>query len=217
MSNTIAQIGNILESIGLFTPGRDQLQVQQGYSDAGSYDKDATRERHSKDPEIIPAIDLDPYIPNRDYAEYYINVVKRTVRREESFVRQVFYTALSKDSDNPLNLGVLATTSWGKTYGIIQTLQYLQDKSIWYIGSMSPKVIIRQHGVLVDGNNQPLKPRLLELKRLIKDNEESENKLEVERLKGETGRAKQQLKSLSTSKASVWYFWSHHIQKLGIS
>ena len=60
VSNTIAQIGNILESIGLFTPGRDQLQVQQGYSDAGSYDKDATRERHSKDPEIIPAIDLDP-------------------------------------------------------------------------------------------------------------------------------------------------------------
>ena len=61
---------------------------------------------------------------------------------------------------------------------------------------MSPKVIIRQHGVLVDGNNQPLKPRLLELKRLIKDNEDSENELEVERLKGELGELKATAKVL---------------------
>jgi hypothetical protein len=79
----------------------------------------------------------------------------------------------------------LATTIWGKTYGIIQTLQYFQDRSIWYIGSMSPKVIIRQHGVLVDSNNQPLKPRLQGLKKLIKENEDSENEHEVQRLEGE--------------------------------
>jgi hypothetical protein len=141
---------------------RQAKEEEQSKSDLDTQFEDAG-DGHDKemvtpiDP-INPSIDLDPDIPDRDYAEYYISLVKRTVRKEDSFVRQVFYTVLSKDSDSPLNLGVLATTSWGKTYGIIQTLQYFQDKSIWYIGSMSPKVIIRQHGVLVDSNNQPLKP-----------------------------------------------------------
>src|SRR5262245_55661821 len=93
-------------------------------------------------PNIDPSRDLDPHTPDRDYAEYYIKGIKKTVRREDSFVRQVFYTALSKDSDDPLNLAVLATTSEGKTYGITQTLQYVPDKGLWYIGSMTPKVIV---------------------------------------------------------------------------
>lgn len=167
----------------------DELLMQQAKDEAESKSKRFEEGGNGHDqelgPSIDPSIDLDPHIPDRDYAEYYINVVKRTVRREESFVRQVFYTALSKDSDNPLNLGVLATTSWGKTYGIIQTLQYFQDNGIWYIGSMSPKVIIRQHGVLVDSNNQPLKPRLKELKKLIKENQGSGNEQEAEKLTGE--------------------------------
>lgn len=131
------------------------------------------RKEHSdidnSDTPIIPALELDPYIPDRDYAEYYINVVKKTVRREDSFVRQVFYTALSKDSDDPLNLAVLATTSEGKTYGIIQTLQYFSDKGLWYIGSMTSKVIVRQNGLLTDSNYQPLKPQLKDLKKAIED------------------------------------------------
>jgi hypothetical protein len=117
---------------------------------------------------INPALDLDPHIPDRDYAEYYINVVKKTVRREDSFVRQVLYTALSKDSEDPLNLAVLATTSVGKTYGITQTLQYFLDKGLWYIGSMTPKVIVRQRGILVDHQYNPLKPRLSEIKKGIR-------------------------------------------------
>jgi hypothetical protein len=154
-------------------------------------------------PPIQPSVDLDPHIPDKDYAEYYINVVKRTVRKEDSFVRQVFYTALSKDSDSPLNLAVLATTSWGKTYGIIQTLQYFQDRGIWYIGSMSPKVIIRQHGVLIDSNNQPLNPRLQALKRLIKESKDGQ---ETERLKGELEELKATAKVLINLKGLCLVF-----------
>ena len=160
-----------------------------GDNDSQGETKDKDRDRDNEGPTINdnvdPSKDLDPYIPDRDYAEYYINVVKRTVRREDSFVRQVFYTALSKDSDNPLNLGVMATTSGGKTYGIIQTLQYFQDSGIWYIGSMSPRVIIRQHGLLVDSNYQPLKPQLKELAKSIREAKEKGDTDEVERLREE--------------------------------
>jgi hypothetical protein len=117
--NAVADIEQVLNEIGLrtFTSSRKK--------DSQSSDNVCT-DNDSKNQVIIPAVDLDPYIPDRDYAEYYINIVKKTVRREDSFVRQVFYTALSKDSDSPLNLGVLATTGAGKTYGIIQALQYFQ-------------------------------------------------------------------------------------------
>ena len=53
---------------------------------------------------IDPPADLDPYIKNRDYAEFIIDVAKKTVKREDTLIRQIVYTALSKDSDNPLNL-----------------------------------------------------------------------------------------------------------------
>jgi hypothetical protein len=150
---------------------------------------------HDKEP-IDPSTDLDPHITDKDYAEYYINVVKKTVRREDSFVRQVFYTALSKDSDDPLNLAVLATTSEGKTYGITQTLQYFLDKGLWHIGSMTPKVIVRQNGLLVDSNYQPLKPQLKELEKQIKDAEEKDDFDEVERLEAEKEELKDDAKVL---------------------
>jgi hypothetical protein len=96
---------------------------------------------------------------------------------------------LSKDSDDPLNLAVLATTSEGKTYGILQTLHYFPDEDVWYIGSMSPKVIVRQRGVLVDSEYNPIKSRLVGLKEKIRqsqrggDSSQEELKAELEELK----------------------------------
>lgn len=54
--------------------------------------------------------ELDSKIPDRDYAEFVIRTIKRTVRQEDSLVRQIVYTAISKDSTNPINLAVLAPT-----------------------------------------------------------------------------------------------------------
>ena len=147
------------------------------------------------DQPINPSVDLDPYITDRDYAEYYIRTVKKTVRREDSFVRQVFYTVLSKDSDDPLNLAVLAKTSAGKTYGITETLQYFSDKGIWKIGSMTPKVIVRQNGLLVDSNYKPLKPQLKDLKKELREAERKKNSAEVECIEEEIDSAKGGCKS----------------------
>ena len=46
---------------------------------------------------------------------------------------------------------------------------------------MSPKVIIRQSGILVDNNNQPLADRIKELKRKIKEvDDKSDEKEDLE-------------------------------------
>jgi hypothetical protein len=47
---------------------------------------------------------------------------------------------------------------------------------------MSPKVLIRQNGILVDSNYQPLKPRLKQLKKAIQDAKEREDDDELEAL-----------------------------------
>ncbi|HKI07688.1 MAG TPA: hypothetical protein VKA09_04785 [Nitrososphaeraceae archaeon] len=59
---------------------------------------------------IDPFAALDQHVVDKDYAEYVIRTAKKTVKQEDALVRQIVYVGLSKDSDNPLNLAVLART-----------------------------------------------------------------------------------------------------------
>ena len=78
---------------------------------------------------------------------------------------------------DPINLGIVAPTSEGKTYPIMETFTYFPEYSVWNIGSMSPKVLVRKKGILVDSNNEPLKPRIIELRKKI-SKETDKDKLE---------------------------------------
>ena len=131
---------------------------------------------------INPSVDLDPYIQDRDYAEYIIDTAKKTVKREDTLIRQIVYTALSKDSDNPLNLAVLATTSEGKTHAVVETLKPFEKLGLWVIGSMSPKVIIRQNGILVNSNNKPVENAIVDLKQRIKECKRNDQNDQLENL-----------------------------------
>ena len=116
-----------------------------------------------------------PDIENRSYTEYVINVVKKTVKQEDSLIRQIFYTALSADTKDPINLGILAPTSEGKTYPVIESLQYFPKSKIWYIGKMSPMVLVRQKGIIADTNNESIEPLINDLKSIIKDKNTEES------------------------------------------
>ncbi len=114
--------------------------------------------------------ELNTLLPDGDYVEYVIKTAKRTVKGEDSLVRLLVYVGLTVYSHNPLCLGIRAPTSEGKTYAITQTIQkFFPKEDIWIIGSMSPKALIRQNGVLVDSNNKPLDERIRELKVKIKE------------------------------------------------
>jgi hypothetical protein len=128
---------------------------------------------------IIPNPDPEK-IPDRDYAKFVTEIAKKTVKCEDSLVRQIVYTGLSADSNEPVNLGIIAPTSEGKTYPIVETLKSFPKENVWLIGSMSTKLLVRQKGELVDQNNQPLKPQIKELKKQI---EEIEDQSKIESLK----------------------------------
>ena len=92
-----------------------------------------------------------------DYFEYLIDCIKRTVKEEDALPRQIMYTVLSANGNDPINLGVLAPTSTGKTYPIIEAAKFTPlGKEVRIVGSMTPKVLIREHGVLVDKQGNPI-------------------------------------------------------------
>jgi hypothetical protein len=154
--------------------------------------------------------ELDSKILDRDYAEFAIGTIKRTVRQEDSLVRQIFYTGISKDTANPINLAVIAPTSEGKTYAVSESIQYFPKQNIWKIGSMTPKVIIRQNGILVDSNNEPLEDRIKELKSKIRQTDNDSN--EKEDLKQQLNQIYNEAKVLIDLRGKLWVFLEppHH-------
>jgi hypothetical protein len=114
-------------------------------------------------------------------AEYVINTINKTVKRDDSLVRAVFYAGCSTWSFDPLNIGISAPTSEGKTYTVLQVLQYFPKRDLKYVGSMSPKVIIRQDSTLVDADTlTTVKEGIVTLQKQIKKEQDEKRKQELE-------------------------------------
>jgi hypothetical protein len=118
----------------------------------------------SLDDDINKLFDL---IPDKNFVEFVINTAQKTIKQENSLTRLITYTALSAYTKEPLNLGIIAPTSEGKTYPVNEIIKFFPNQDVWLIGSMSPKVIVRDKGILVDENNDPIKEDIKELKKLI--------------------------------------------------
>lgn len=125
----------------------------------------------------------DSKIADSDYSEFIISCIKKTVKQEDSLVRQIVYTMLSAYSNNPINLGIIAPTSEGKSYPVIQAAEFVPKEDIWKIGAMSTKVLVRQKGILVDRNNEPISHKVREVKASLKaagNKQEDRRQLEEE-------------------------------------
>jgi hypothetical protein len=81
-------------------------------------------------------------IPNNDFLEYAFDTVRKTIKQENALVRQIGYTGLSAYTNDPLNLGIMAPTSEGKTYPVTEMMQFFPKADVWNIGNMTPKVLI---------------------------------------------------------------------------
>jgi hypothetical protein len=152
----------------------DNLLVEAVNPEEENVDTDTAHINYLKSLQNILRYSIKP--GEGDSIEYIIPIVKKTVKQEDALIRQILYTGFSAYSKDPINLGIMAPTSEGKTHAAIETLQYFPKEDVWKIGSMSPKVIIRLNGILVDENNAPVEERIKELKRLIKKEEDEEIK-----------------------------------------
>jgi hypothetical protein len=94
------------------------------------------------EPEVVAALEqvLDSKILDKDYAECVIKTLKKTVKQEDSLVRQICYTGLSAYTNDPINLGIIAPTSEGKTYPVIESIKLFPKEDVWLIGKMSTKI-----------------------------------------------------------------------------
>jgi hypothetical protein len=118
-----------------------EINIQSNH-DRENLATEDSQNNSSNDNESVQTVDqtkeLDPYVESRDYTEFVISTIKKTVKREDATIRQVLYTGLSKDTRDPLNLAILAPTSEGKTHVVQQTISYFPKDKVWIIGSMSP-------------------------------------------------------------------------------
>jgi hypothetical protein len=111
--------------------------------------------------------ELDQYVPDKDYSECFVRTMSKTVKQEDVLIRQILYTAASSASDNPINLGIIAPTSEGKTYPVMRTLHYFPHEKVWNIGQMSTKALVRQNGILIDNRGHSIGQEVKELRRQI--------------------------------------------------
>jgi hypothetical protein len=92
-----------------------------------------------------------------NYFEFLVDCSKKTVKEESALIRQVDYTLLSPYGNDPINLGVIAPTSSGKTYVIMECVNFTpKGKEVRVVGTMTPKVLVREQGLLVDKNGKPI-------------------------------------------------------------
>jgi hypothetical protein len=119
-----------------------------------------------------------------DFINYIIKQIKKTVKCEDVLIRQILYTGLSSYiGDDPINLGIIAPTSEGKTYPVEETMKLFPKEDMYKVGSMSAKVLVRQKGTLIDKNGQPIDQKIKDLvkkKNLLGDSkEDKEQKLNI--------------------------------------
>ena len=108
---------------------------------------------------------LQSKVTDKNYAEYVLGIGKRTVKCEDPLVRQIFYTCMSAYTKNPINLAIIAPTSEGKTYPVMEVTKCFPKEDVLNIGAMSTKALVRQRGIPVDDNNQPIEAKIKELKK----------------------------------------------------
>jgi hypothetical protein len=44
----------------------------------------------------------------------------------------------------------------GKSYNVVETLKYFPREDVWFLGGLSPKALIHEHGVLLNKHGEPL-------------------------------------------------------------
>ena len=154
--------------------------------------------------ELETELEQHQQIPDKNYFKYIVKSIKKTVKCEDSLIRQILYTGLSTYIQNdPINLGIIAPTSEGKTYPLEECLQYFPKEDVYKVGSMSTMALVREKGILVDKNGDPLGERISNLR---KQKERTKDKQEKERITEEIKLLYEDAKTLIDLRGKILVF-----------
>lgn len=110
--------------------------------------------------------------------EHYLNSI---VKYDEKLVKKLIRVCFSAYTSSPLNLGIMAPTSEGKTYATVQVTNLFPKDDVIFVGRMSPTALIHQKGILVDKNGMPIEEKIKELEERLKTNPEKKAEINKEK------------------------------------
>lgn len=135
----------------------------------------------------VAATAEDKVVANREFSkgtpieqvEAYLNTV---VADDSALVKRLLRCGLSMYSNDPINLGILAPSSEGKTHAAVQTMELFPKEDVIFVGRMSPTALAHDRGILVDDNLNPIEQKIRDLKFALSkctDDEEEKHHLEI--------------------------------------
>ena len=192
--------------ISNFENNDSSIYSDEEYEQLRKYGKEIFEPRNSTENNniIIDEQELASKIHNNDFIECFFKTVKRTVKCEDVLIRQIGYAALSSYiEDDPLNLGIMAPTSEGKTYPVEETLKFFPKEDVYKIGSMSAKVLVRKKGVLVNKNLEPIEEKL---KSLYKQKSKSKDQDKKDQINDEIDKLYEDAKTLIDLRGKILVF-----------
>jgi DNA-binding PadR family transcriptional regulator len=106
--------------------------------------------------------------------KYIFTDLNRRVKYDKITKTSVFFSGISAYLPEPLNLFEKGPSGSGKTYNAVQTLEYFPGGDIWFLGGMSPKALVHQHGKLLDKDGEEIDLSERPEKPLKKDHRDEE-------------------------------------------
>jgi len=131
---------------------------------------------------------------------HYVNTI---VKNEEELTEKIVYVCFSAYTNNPINLGIMANTSEGKTYVATRVVDIFPKDDVIFIGKMSPTALIHQRGISVDQNGDPINDTIADLRSQLLSDIPKDQK---ERIKGEIASLLKTAKNLVVLSGKILVF-----------
>jgi len=112
-----------------------------------------------KDVNVVPSAlgtEMMNVWQNEDLTDYMLTDLEKRVKFDKATKQSVFATAISAYLPEPINTFLKGRSGIGKTYNVVETLGYFPSEDTWFLGGLSPKALIHDHGILLDKNGDPV-------------------------------------------------------------
>jgi len=99
---------------------------------------------------------VDEFGADPNILQKVIQSLDKLIKRDRATKLSVFFTGLSARLEEPLNLFLRGPSSVGKTYNVTKTLRVFPQEDVWYLGGLSPKALVHDHGVLIGRDGEEI-------------------------------------------------------------
>ncbi|MDH3313841.1 MAG: hypothetical protein OEM28_11965 [Nitrosopumilus sp.] len=112
--------------------------------------------------------------------EKYLN---SKIKDDPLLVKQLLRVFLSAYTNEPINVGVLAPSSEGKTYATVEVSEIFPENDVISVGRLSPTSLIHEYGEKIDSDGEPIAPKLQRIDDQIIEAESAGDKKTARQLK----------------------------------